>query len=232
MLLSIPAYGGEYYIWTDESGNTVITNNAANLPESPSSHVTIRSYEDRSSAPVPGMPNTAPTAEVDEVTAVPSAHASVPNVAHPRILLDTPDSSIFADYTWVPLLQPVYLGSTPFNGFWCLRSIRSPFQAFRDYLNGQGWTTAQPGLWSSSPSVFGSSRRHRRFWAPSGSRSGNQVYDQVLGEIQGMQAQIGAQISQGNAVYDQVLRERSTHTLPSGSASAPATHGSAPARTR
>src|SRR5207247_9105455 len=52
----------------------------------------------------------------------------------PQVLLDAPDETARTPYFWVPLLAPVYVGSSSVSGFWCHRNVQSPVEAFKQFL--------------------------------------------------------------------------------------------------
>jgi hypothetical protein len=129
------------------------------------------------------------------------------SLGQPEVLFQAPDPAVASSYAWVPLLHSVYVGSNRISGYWCLHSAKSCLQAFRAYMQRQDGRTngvlTAPILRSRA---VGYGLHRRRLWSPQNA-SGNVTYNEVLSEIQGMQAQIGAHVMASHGVYDQVLRE-------------------------
>lgn len=213
---------GEYYSWIDPSGTMVLTNDPSTIPPaSKRSQVAVHHYEDSQTSAAPPAPAAPSPPEASSVSHPASAVTAPVGLDMPRILLDSPDPSFQSQYNWVPLASPIYLGSGTLSGFWCLRTVAAPLQVFKQYLQGQGWSGQGSQMMSGRyPWSYGYGRQYRRFWGGRqswGSRGygntqgyGNagSVYSQTLGEIQGMQAQVGSQLNSGHPVYDQVMLER------------------------
>lgn len=202
---------GEYYSWIDPSGTMVLTNDPSNIPPaSKRSPVAVHHYEDSpaSAAPAPAPP---PMPSAGR----PAMAASNPaNLNLPGILLDTPDPSVQFQYNWVPLASPIYLGSGTVSGFWCLRTVAVPLQAFKLYLQNQGWSGQNSqAVAGQYPWFYGHGRHYRRFWGGNqgwgtqGYGNLGSVYNQTLGQIQGMQAQVGTQFNSNHPVYNQTFSE-------------------------
>jgi hypothetical protein len=192
-LTSLPTTAGaaEFYSWIDPSGTMVVTDDPGRIPPaSQRSPVSVHRYRDRpiqlesprvAAAPEPakseerGYPGSQePKATRETVPAGPTADDL------PSVLLEPPAQSVMAQYYWVPLVTPIYVGTASVSGFWCRRDVSSPVEAFTDYL-AQSRPSVQAGqmvvggmLWPygwlrSAPSPWAHVSHSRSFARASGS---------------------------------------------------------------
>jgi hypothetical protein len=90
------------------------------------------------------------------------------------------------EYLWVPLLAPVYLGTSHISGFWCHRSVSSPVEAFKTFLVQRGAANSQVLIAGGRLQLGNLFKRpgHSR-WSRTRSPiapGGPSVYEQVLRE--------------------------------------------------
>lgn len=224
--LARAASGGEFYSWIDPSGTMVMTDDPSKIPPPTQRsevqvHKFLRSQPSASKASVARPPTSMeardPSAETPTAPSVAGREASRaapvdPNdLELPTVLLEPPADGVQSQYVWVPLTAPIYLQSGSVSGFWCHRKVKSPVDAFTQFLRSQLQRTAsgQPVGVVSWPFAGTSSG------PPPAStqipRSGNTVYDQVMRERQALNERAISQ-STRNTVYDQVMRERQALT--------------------
>jgi hypothetical protein len=205
----------EFYSWIEPSGTMVMTDDPSSIPPSVTrSPVSIHRFEDpvrsradvtrRQVSPVAQQPSGEESTdglrdtgrdaggkprgtnteekrtEPDEIGETPESDDS-----HDPILLEAPEDTVRREYLWVPLLAPVYVGTSHISGFWCHRSVSSPVAAFKTFL-------AQHGANSQVLIAGGQLQLGNLFKRPGSSRwsrtrapiapGGTSVYDQVLRE--------------------------------------------------
>jgi len=209
--LSSVAWAGEFYSWIDASGTMVFTDDASRIPpETVRSPVAVYRFQDSRpspsqprdsvrglSPPAASVPAQSP-ADVQKISQPPPKPESAPvNPAEldlPQVLLDAPDETTRTQYFWVPLLAPVYVGSSSVSGFWCHRNVQSPVEAFKQFLR-QHLRQTPP----NQPMAGGVQAPYGVPWrtpqAPSNPiyNSGNYVYDQVMRERQALTERIASQ---------------------------------------
>ncbi len=209
--LSSVAWAGEFYSWIDASGTMVMTDDSSRIPpETVRSPVAVHRFQDSRpspsqprdsirvlSAPASSMPAQSP-ADAQKVSQPPAKLEPVPvnprDLDLPQVLLDAPDDTARTQYFWVPLLAPVYVGSSSVSGFWCHRNVQSPVEAFKQFLRQhlQQTPTNQP-MAGGIQAPYGVPRNIPQ--APSNPiyNSGNYVYDQVMRERQALTERIASQ---------------------------------------
>lgn len=209
--LSSGVWAGEFYSWIDASGTMVMTDDSSRIPpETVRSPVAVHRFQDsRPSPPQPrdsvrvlsppasSMPAQSPS-ETQKVSQPPAKPEPVPvnpaDLDLPQVLLDAPDETARTQYFWVPLLAPVYVGSSSVSGFWCHRDVQSPVEAFKQFLRQhlRQTPTNQP-MAGGVQAPYGVSRNSPQ--APSNPiyNSGNYVYDQVMRERQALTERIASQ---------------------------------------
>lgn len=141
-----PSFAAEFYSWIDPAGTMVMTDNLSLVPPATQrSPVSVHRFLDR--PPLPALSQRQPEPSQDNEASPPADpsqkivadQAKVPAVDPtlldlPNVLLENPDETVKAEYVWVPLLSPIYLGASPVPGFWCLRTVTDPGAALKDYL--------------------------------------------------------------------------------------------------
>ncbi len=133
---------GEYYSWIDASGNMVLTDDPGQIPEPGSrSAVAVHRYQGVPPAdpagldPLGGSEAQPEPERRDPLEGTPpTTEQIVAEGSAADILLDTPESQLRAQYNWVPLVAPIYVGAAPVYGFWCHRRVQSPVEAFTGFL--------------------------------------------------------------------------------------------------
>jgi hypothetical protein len=224
--LAHAASGGEFYSWIDPSGTMVMTDDPSKIPPPTQRsevqvHKFSRSQPSVSKASVARQPasveSSDPSVEKPATAPVAGREASRgaavdPNdLDLPTVMLEPPADGIQSQYVWVPLTAPIYLRSGTVSGFWCHRQVKSPVDAFTQFLRTQLQKTAanQPiGVVAWPPTGMPSGSSAMSAQTP---YSGNTVYDQVMRERQALNDRIVSQ-STRNTVYDQVMRERQAFT--------------------
>ncbi|MEK6617213.1 MAG: DUF4124 domain-containing protein [Nitrospirota bacterium] len=205
------AGAGEFYSWTDASGIMVMTDDSSRIPPATvRSPVAVHRFQD--SRPSPSQPQesvrvlSSPAAsEPAESSSAnqkesqqPAKREPVPvnpaDLDLPQVLLEAPGETVRTQYLWVPLLAPIYLGSSSVSGFWHHRNVSSPVEAFKHFLrqHPQQLQSIQAGTggsqWTSGGVLTGPK-------APSNPvyNSGNYVYDQVMRERHALSERIASQ---------------------------------------
>ncbi len=220
------ASGSEFYSWIDPSGTMVMTDDPSKIPP-PTQRSEVQVHKFTMSQPSPKKASVArPPASLEspdpsvEAPSAPSVASREPSRATsvdpndldlPTVLLEPPGDGVQSQYVWVPLTAPIYLKAGSVSGFWCHRKVKSPVDAFTQFLRTQLQRTAsgQPiGVVSWPPAGFSTGQPSAAVQTP---RSGNTVYDQVMRERQALNERVVSQ-STRNTVYDQVMRERQALT--------------------
>jgi hypothetical protein len=174
------APANDYYSWVDANGTVVMTDDTSRVPPPVSrSQVEVHRF-----APVPPSPPTIHEPESASQEEQPQAAAVDPRDLNlPLVALDEPEGQARAQYVWVPLLSPLFVGGNSVSGFWWHPGATSPVEAFKQYL-GQHYRQQQTqrtlGVGMPYPSHRGMGR----------GSSGNSVYDQVVSERQALQETI------------------------------------------
>lgn len=175
-MIAIGAEAGDYYSWIDANGTIVMTDDPSRVPPANNrSQIQVHRFEPVApSPPATHDPEPVPREESPQVAAV-DPH----DLSAPLVLLDEPENHVRAQYVWVPLLSPLFVGGNSVSGFWWHPGVISPVEAFKQYL-AQHYRQQQaqwmPGV--GVPYPYPSHRGVQR------SPSGNSVYDQVVRERQ------------------------------------------------
>ncbi len=182
-LLCVPAssLANDYYSWIDSNGTMVMTDDPGRVPPSAGrSQIQVHRFE-----PVPPGPSVTHDLEPASLEEPPQIPAVDPrNLNLPLIVLDEPDNQLRAQYVWVPLLSPLFVGGNSVSGFWWHPGATSPVEAFKQYL-GQHYRQQQ-AQWTSGvgvpyPPYYPGSAR---------GASGNTTHDQVVRERQALEESI------------------------------------------
>ena len=159
-----PSLAAEFYSWIDPAGTMVMTDNLSLIPPATQrSPVSVHRFLDR--PPLPPLsekepeprhePNASPPADLSQKPVVDQAKFLAVDPALldlPNVLLEKPGEAVKAEYVWVPLLSPIYLGASPVPGFWCLRTVTDPGAALKDHLSRhQGQVVIGGRPWYYSP---------------------------------------------------------------------------------
>ena len=232
-------FSGEFYSWIDASGTMVITDDSGRIPPpTQRSQIAVHRFDGKAPpSPKPGgnplvTPAAAPAPPVkgpsdSQSVAQEQKAVSQPNPIDPadldlpQVLLDAPEEAVKTQYAWMPLLSPIYLGPSPVSGFWYHRNVRSPLEAFKQFLRHQHLQQMQGsqvvmggGQWQSGGVQNG---------PPSSSNpvynSGNYYYDQVLRERQAFNERFASQFPSTSKPPPQCCAKGSSHvgSGPSGS---------------
>lgn len=195
------AGAGEFYSWTDASGIMFMTDDSSRIPPATvRSPVAVHRFQDsrppstqfQDSVRVLNSPAASEPAESSSAnqkeSQQPAKREPVPvnpaDLDLPQVLLEPPGEMVRTQYLWVPLLAPIYLGSSSVSGFWHHRNVSSPVDAFKHFLRQH-----HQQLQSIQAGTGGSQRAHG-------------------GVLTGPQAPSNPVYNSGNYVYDQVMRER------------------------
>jgi hypothetical protein len=188
-LVCAPSIGAanDYYSWIDANGTMVMTDDPSRVPPpTDRSQIQVHRF-----APAP--PGPAAAQEAAPVLRDQPPPAARPDAVDPRdlnmplVLLGEPDNQVRAQYVWVPLLSPLFVGGSSVNGFWWHPGAISPVEAFKQFLAQhyrQQQTQWMPGIGVPYPSYPGVYSGYGR------SPSGNTVYDQVVRERQALEESI------------------------------------------
>jgi len=182
--LCVPAFGSanDYYSWIDASGTMVMTDDPSRVrPPTDRSQIQVHRFQP---AP-PADPAAAYDRAPDSRDEPPQAPAVDPrDLSLPLVLLDEPEHQVRAQYVWVPLLSPLFVGGNSVSGFWWHPGAASPVEAFKHYLaqhyreQRNQWA---PGVGVPYPPYHPGSVR---------GTSGNTVYDQVTRERHALEESI------------------------------------------
>ncbi len=185
LCLPVSASANDYYSWIDANGTMVMTDDPSRIPPTGNhSQVEVHRFTEAPPSP-PGPPQAEPASREREEP----QQASRPEAVDPRsldlplVLLNEPENQVRAQYVWVPLLSPLFVGGTAVSGFWWHPSATSPVEAFKHYL-AQHYRQQQnqwmPGAGVPYPYHPGALR----------GPSGNALYDQVVREREALQESI------------------------------------------
>jgi hypothetical protein len=163
----------EYYSWIDPSGVLVMTDDPNRIP-SPTQRSTVEIH--RFQDPSPGL--SGPATNAGASAGAPETQAPEPPPDLPSVVVGMPDDPVRSQYVWVPLGQPLPIGSEFVSGFWWHPGISSPIDAFKAFLRQHQLAA---GL---LPAATGAPRA--TLPPPALSRSPNPTYDQVLRERQAL----------------------------------------------
>lgn len=205
------AGAGEFYSWTDASGTMVMTDDSSRIPPATvRSPVAVHRFED--SRPSPSQPQESVRVVRSSASSEPAESSSanqkesqqpakrepVPvnpaDLDLPQVLLEPPGETVRTQYLWVPLLAPIYLGSSSVSGFWHHRNVSSPVEAFKHFLrqHPQQLQSIQAGTggsqWTSGGVLTGPKTPSNPVY-----NSGNYVYDQVMRERHALSERIASQ---------------------------------------
>ena len=178
--LSVSA--NDYYSWIDANGTMVMTDDPSRVPPPASrSQIQVHRFEPVApSPPVTHEPESASHEELPHVAAVDPQDLNLP-----LVVLGEPENQVRAQYVWVPLLSPLFVGGNSVSGFWWHPGATSPVEAFKQYL-AQHYRQQQ-AQWTPGIGVPYPYPSHRGMV---GGPSGNSVYDQVVRERQALQESI------------------------------------------
>lgn len=183
--LCFPSFGlaNDYYSWIDANGTMVMTDDPSRVPPATSrSEIQIHRFKT-----VPPSPSGKPDAEraSSEREEPPSARPEAVDpldLNMPLVLLDEPENQVKAQYVWVPLLSPLFVGGNSVSGFWWHPGATSPVEAFKQYLAQhyrQQRAQWMPGVGVPYPSYPGT-----------GPGTAGNSYDQVVRERQALEESI------------------------------------------
>jgi len=179
----LPASGSanDYYSWIDGNGTVMMTDDPSRVPPAATrSPVQVHRFEPVAPSP-PALHEVEPALREEAPTVAPVDPA---NLDLPMVLLGEPDHQVRAQYVWVPLLSPLFVGGNSISGFWWHPGGTSPVEAFKHYL-AQHYREQRnqwmPGAVVPYPSHHPGIAR---------SSSGNPVYDQVVRERQALEESI------------------------------------------
>lgn len=193
-LLSLPpaASANDYYSWIDSNGTMVMTDDPSRVPP-PTSRIQIQVHRFQSAPPSPPVAEEpAPAPRGIDANASPEEppRAVRPEPVDPRdltlplVILGEPDDHVRAQYVWVPLLSPLFVGGNAVNGFWWHPGPTSPVEAFKQFL-AQHYRE-QRNQWVPGPGVPHPLPYPRSTPGP----SGNTVFDQVVRERHALEESI------------------------------------------
>jgi hypothetical protein len=181
----------EFYSWIDPAGTMVMTDNLSLIPPATQrSPVSIHRFLDSPSLPSPSQKESEPRQEPEAGSPADANQKTVVGQAKflavdpalldlSDVLLEKPDEAVKAQYIWVPLLSPIYLGASPVPGFWCLRTVTDPSAALKHYIGRhQGQVVIGGRPWHYAP--VGPLPSHAQAgWGPL-FRNGNPFQERVL----------------------------------------------------
>jgi hypothetical protein len=188
-LVCVPAIGSanDYYSWIDANGTMVMTDDPSRVPPpTDRSQIQVHRFEPAPPGP-PAVHEPAPAPREEPPPAARPDAVDPHDLNMPLVLLGEPDNQVRAQYTWVPLLSPLFVGGNSVNGFWWHPGPISPVEAFKQFL-AQHYRQQQaqwmPGIGVPYPSYYPGTTGYGR------SPSGNTVYDQVVRERQALEESI------------------------------------------
>ncbi|MGH7259682.1 MAG: DUF4124 domain-containing protein [Nitrospiraceae bacterium] len=185
--LCLPASGSanDYYSWIDANGTMVMTDDPSRIPPADNrSQIQVHRFTEAPPSP-PRTPAVEPSSrEQEEPPQAARSEAVDPRALDlPLVLLNEPETQMRAQYIWVPLLSPLFVGGTSVIGFWWHPGTTSPVEAFKHYLAQyfrQQQNQWMPGAGVPYPYHPGMGR----------GPSGNALYDQVVRERQALEESI------------------------------------------
>jgi hypothetical protein len=186
--LCLPGFASanDYYSWVDGNGTMVMTDDPSRIP--PADHRSQIQVHRFMEAP-PSPPGPAPAEPASREREEPSDTAR-PEAVDPRsldlplVLLDEPENQVRAQYVWVPLLSPLFVGGTAVSGFWWHPGATSPVEAFKHFL-AQHFRQQQNQWLPGAVVPYPFPPRMGR-----GPSSGHAHYDQVVREREALQESI------------------------------------------
>ena len=205
----LPAAGSanDYYSWIDGNGTVMMTDDPSRVPP-PSSRSQIQVHRFEPVAPSPPAVHEAGTESREETPT--AAPVDPRQLDLPMVVLGEPDNQVRAQYVWVPLLSPLFVGGNSINGFWWHPGGTSPVEAFKHYLSQhyrEQRNQWMPGAGVPYPPYHPGSAR---------SASGNTVYDQVTRERQALEESIRLRHFPGSPAPSQsVFRGGGHHSIQS-----------------
>jgi hypothetical protein len=179
------APANDYYSWIDVNGTMVMTDDPSRIPPADNrSQIQVHRFTEAPPAPPRTAPAEAASREPEEPPQAARPEAVDPSSLDlPLVLLNEPENQVRAQYIWVPLLSPLFVGGASVSGFWWHPGATSPVEAFKHFL-AQHFRQQQnqwmPG--ASVPYPF-----HPGF---ARGPSGNALYDQVVREREALQESI------------------------------------------
>jgi hypothetical protein len=203
----------DYYSWIDSNGTMVMTDDPSRVPPSTGrSQIQVHRFEpvapsrawgnrfkpvhlDLAAAgrwrnpAVAHEPESASREESPQIAAVDPHDLNLP-----LVVLGEPEGQMRAQYVWVPLLSPLFVGGSSVSGFWWHPGATSPVEAFKQYL-AQHYRQQQ-AQWAPGVGVPYPYPTHRGMVQ---SPSGNSVYDQVVRERQALEESVRLRHFPGSA---------------------------------
>ncbi len=184
-----PASGSanDYYSWIDANGTMVMTDDPSRIPPADNrSQIQVHRFTEAppsQSGPPPPEPA---SREREEPSQAARPEAVDPRALDlPLVLLNEPETQVRAQYVWVPLLSPLFVGGTSVSGFWWHPGAVSPVEAFKHYL--AQYFRQQQNQWMPGAGMLYPYPSH-----PGMVRGplGNTHYDQVVRERQALEESI------------------------------------------
>ena len=179
------ASANDYYSWIDGNRTIMMTDDPSRVPASSSrSQIQVHRFE-----PVAPSPPTVHEAVPESLEETPTAVPVDPrHLDLPMVVLGEPDNQVRAQYVWVPLLSPLFVGGNVINGFWWHPGATSPVEAFKHYLSQH--YREQRNQWMPGAGVPYPPYHPGAYQGYGRSPSGNTVYDQVTRERQALEESI------------------------------------------
>lgn len=184
LCLPAPASANDYYSWIDSNGTMVMTDDPSRIPPADNrSQIQVHRFNEAPpTAPGPAPAEPALRKPEEPLAARPEA-VDPQTLDLPLVLLNEPENQVRAQYVWVPLLSPLFVGGASVTGFWWHPGATSPVEAFKHFL-AQHYRHQQnqwmPGAVVPYPFHPGMRR----------GPSGNVYYDQVVREREALQESI------------------------------------------
>jgi hypothetical protein len=179
------ASANDYYSWIDATGTMVMTDDPSRIPPADNrSQIQVHRFTEAPPSPPALAPAEPASREPEEPPQAARPEAVDPrSLDLPLVLLTEPENQVRAQYVWVPLLSPLFVGGTSVSGFWWHPGATSPVEAFKHFLS-QHFRHQQnqwmPGAVVPYPYHPGMRR----------GPSGNALYDQVVREREALQESI------------------------------------------
>ena len=185
LLLPLSVSANDYYSWIDANGTMVMTDDPSRVPP-PTSRSQIQVHRFEPVPPSPPVTRSAEPASGEEPKAARPDAVDPRDLNLPPVVLAEPDNQVRAQYVWVPLLSPLFVGSNSVSGFWWHPGPTSPVEAFKYFLS-QHYRQQQnqwaPGVGVPYPSSYNRGAAVR-------GASGSPVFDQVVRERQALNESI------------------------------------------
>lgn len=184
LVLPSASSANDYYSWIDSNGTMVMTDDPSRVPP-PTSRSQIQVHRFQSAPPSPPVAEEpAPALREEPMRAARPEAVDPRDLTLPPVILGEPDNHVRAQYVWVPLLSPLFVGGNAVNGFWWHPGPTSPVEAFKQFL-AQHYRE-QRNQWAPGPGVPYPLPYPRSTLGP----SGNTVFDQVVRERHALEESI------------------------------------------